>query len=182
MNEELGEFSVCYTITFRRTSRHSPARLWRAITDPEEVGKWMTYPARIDLRVGGHYFVDFSRTANPREAGEAPGGVPDDATLNGVIVAIEPERLLRYAWGTSVVDWRIEPDGTGSRHTFSQNGLHPRDVPDEEGLAAGWHSFLEGLDTFLAGGRPLPDEAEKLRWNELKRLYRPLLAEVVPLE
>ena len=46
----------------------------------------MTYPARIDLRVGGDYFVDFGRT--------------HEGELDGVIVKVVPERLLRYAWAS----------------------------------------------------------------------------------
>lgn len=185
---DLGTIDICYRFTITRTSKHSPARLWRAITDPGEVSAWMSYPAQVDLRVGGRYFVDFTRTAIPGGASsaEAPGGVPDDATLNGIIVAVEPERLLRYVWGNSVVDWAMAPAGEGCRHTFSQNGLYPRDIPDEEGLAGGWHAFLEDLDRYLDTGaptslepRPRESRAGERRWLELSALYRPLLREAL---
>ncbi len=158
---DLGTYTRCYTITFERTSKHPPARLWHAITDPQEVSRWMAYPARIDLRVGGDYFVDFSRT--------------DGGELDGVIVRLEPDRLLRYAWGMSVVEWTIEPHGDGSRHVFQQTGLAFRPIPDEEGLAAGWHVWLEDLDQFLDTGAPSSDEDGRRRWVEIGRLYRPLL-------
>ena len=41
---ELGEITCCYTMTFRRESKHSTEKLWRSITNPEHVSKWMTYP------------------------------------------------------------------------------------------------------------------------------------------
>ncbi len=51
---DLGKISLCYSVTFDRRSRHSPSRIWSAITDSDEVSRWMGYyPARIDLRIGG---------------------------------------------------------------------------------------------------------------------------------
>ena len=41
MNEELAQVHPCYSITFTRQSKHSPERLWRAITDSAEVSRWM---------------------------------------------------------------------------------------------------------------------------------------------
>jgi uncharacterized protein YndB with AHSA1/START domain len=166
MNDELGTISICYSLQLKRRSRHSPARLWRAITTPDEVAKWMGFPAHIELRPGGDYTVDFD-AANPGDK------------LDGVIIKAEPERLLRYAWGHSVVDWSIEPDGDGCRHTFVQAGLTPRDVADEEGLVAGWHDFLDSLDEYLDGvARPEAAHATA-RWEGLKVRYRPRLAEVL---
>ncbi len=101
---DLGEISRCYTMTFERTSKHPVAKLWRSITEADEVTRWMTYPARIDLRIGGDYHVDFSRS----EGGE----------LDGVIVRVEPERTLAYVWGMSVLEWRLEPGDGGCRCTF----------------------------------------------------------------
>lgn len=164
MNNELGEVSRCYSLKWTRQSKHSAARLWRALTDAEEVTAWMRYPARVDLRVGGEYFADFARIG---------GGLMD-----GVIVSLEPERLLRYAWNLTVVQWAIEPDGAGCRYTFSQTGLPARDEPGEEGLPAGWHGWFEDLDAYLDTGiAPADDGVE--RWQELGRQYRPLLAKAL---
>ena len=50
---ELAELTRCYTISFERRSKHPVERLWRAITQSDEVTAWMKYSARIDLRIGG---------------------------------------------------------------------------------------------------------------------------------
>jgi uncharacterized protein YndB with AHSA1/START domain len=160
---ELGEISVCYAVRFERRSRHSPARLWRAITEADEVAKWMGFPARIDLRPGGEYVLDFD-TLHPGDK------------LEGVILRVEPERLLRYAVDTSVVEWSIEPDADGCRHVFGQTGLPPRD--NEEELIGGWHDGLDSLDQYLDGvARTWADS--RRHWAELKIRYRPLLAEAL---
>jgi uncharacterized protein YndB with AHSA1/START domain len=164
MTDELGTISVCYSVTFMRTSKHSAARLWRAITDPDEVAKWMGFPARIDLRPGGGYVLDFDSLT------------PGDK-LDGTIIKVEPERLLRYAVGTTVVDWSIEPAGDGCRHTFSQAGLPPR--KGEEGLVAGWHDGLDSLDEYLDGRGRTEWAQSRQRWGDLKVRYQPLLREVL---
>ncbi len=159
---DLGTFTHCYTIRYDRTSKHSPERLWRAITDSDEVTSWMQYPARIDLRVGGDYFVDFSTT--------------NSGSLDGVIVAVEPARLLRYAWGTSIVEWTIEAAADGCKHSFLQSGLADRG-PGEEGLAAGWHAWFDDLDTYLDGEPPAP-LTDRRPWIALGERYKPIMAEM----
>jgi uncharacterized protein YndB with AHSA1/START domain len=158
-SEDMGEITACYMVSFKRDSKHSAERLWQAITDADEVSSWMDYPARVDLRVGGEWNVDFSRT--------------DDGGIPGVIVKVEPERVLAYVWGWSVIEWSIEPTDNGCRYTFVQNGLADRGE-DEEGLAAGWHGFLDQLEAHLAG-EPVSIEAGKARWEERKEPYRKLL-------
>jgi uncharacterized protein YndB with AHSA1/START domain len=125
----------------------------------------MGYPARVDLRPGGEYTIDFNATH------------PGD-TLDGIVVRVEPQRRLQYVWGSSVVDWMLAPEGDGCRYTFIHSGLALRDVPDEEGLAAGWHDFLESLDDYLGGGSR-DSAAGRRRWEELKPKYRGLLADAV---
>jgi uncharacterized protein YndB with AHSA1/START domain len=109
----------------------------------------MGYPARIDLRPGGDYHLDFS---NPKERDK--GG-----ELDGVIVRVQDERALAIVWGRSVLEWAIEPEGDGCRYSFCHHG---QDSPSEgdtftdEGLAAGWHAFLDGFAAHLDGVAPPP--------------------------
>jgi uncharacterized protein YndB with AHSA1/START domain len=163
VTDEFGEITKCYTVTYRRKSKHSAARLWRAITEPKEIGKWMGGPAKVDLRVGGEWFVDF----------------PDqgDGDLVGVIVRVEPERVLTFAWGLSVVEWTIRDAERGCTYRFVQTGLADRG-PDEEGLAAGWHEFFDRLDRHLEGIY-LTDEEHKANWEALKPPYRAQLDAVI---
>ncbi len=163
---ELGEITRCYNLLYRRTSRHAPARVWRAITDADELSRWMGYPARVDLRVGGDYHVTF--TGNP------------DGDLDGVIVGIEPGRRLTYAWGLSVLEWRLEPDpdGAGCRYTFLHHGMPVRGVEEEEGVGAGWHAWLDELDMLLEG-RSLDAAASRARYARLCARYRSAIEAVI---
>ena len=160
MTDTLGEITTCYTITFGRTTRHPAKRLWRAFTDPAEIEKWMDYPARVDLRPGGAYFVDFSRT--------------NQGSLDGIVVRVEPERCLTYVWGLSVCEWTLEDlAGDGCKYRFMHNGLTDRG-DGEEGLAAGWHEFLDRFDLHL-DDRYIGEAEQEARWQRLQPLYLELL-------
>lgn len=159
---DIGQITKCYTVTYHRESSHAAERLWEAITDPDQVARWMGAPAKIDLRVGGSYEVDFHG---------------DEHGLDGIIVRIQPHRCLGYVWGWSYVEFAIEPLDAGCRYTFVQNGLADRGE-GEEGLPAGWHEFFERLDDHLDG--TLRTEAEHFeRWNALKPAYRAQLDAVI---
>ena len=154
MTDQLGEIETCYTITFKRRSKHPAARLWRALTEPEEAAQWLEGSVSIDLRVGGSYTL-FAETEKPEAC---------------VIVRIHSERSLTYVWGMSrpaawgdrlsVVDWQIEPDGDGCTYTFVHNGCADRGE-GEEGLAAGWHGFLDQFDAHLDGVCISADEGKE---------------------
>jgi len=148
MTNELGEISACSTIVFERRSKHSAERLWRAITDPDEVGKWMGYPAKIDLRIGGDWYVDFSET--------------NDGDLGGVIVRIDPGRHVAFYWRLTVVEWKVEPADDGCTYELVQNGLVPGEGELVEGYAAGWHGFLEQLDMHLEGRHVTYEESKAI--------------------
>jgi uncharacterized protein YndB with AHSA1/START domain len=164
VNDDIGEITKCYTVTFKRRSKHDAARMWRAITDPDEISKWMGHPAKVDLRVGGDWIVEF-------------GG--DDGTLDGVIVRVEEGKKLAYVWGWSYLEWVLEDGEDGCSYTFVQNGLADRGVAaDEEGLAAGWHEFFDRLDDHLDGVTRTEKEHTE-RWHELKPSYRTQLDAVL---
>jgi uncharacterized protein YndB with AHSA1/START domain len=124
---------------FERRPAHSPLRVWKAITDPEDLSHW--FPARMEteLEVGAPITFTFEE-----DFGIDPGG--------GEILEIDPPRLFAYTWRDDVLRWEIVPDGQGCRLIF----LHT--LGDEGGgrlaagrNAAGWDACLEALEAQLAG-------------------------------
>ena len=168
------EIERCYNIQFDRRSSFSSDRVWQAITNPLDLSVWMAYPAEVDLRVGGKYFVDF--------------GADSGENLDGVIVALEPGKLLRYVWGLSTLEWRIESEstatngrGSGCRYTFLHHGMPVRGIADEEGVAAGWHSWLDALEARWSG-MTRSKETEAAFCREISPHYRMAIgAEIGPL-
>jgi uncharacterized protein YndB with AHSA1/START domain len=101
---------------------HSPAKVWRAVTDPELIPLW-TATGRGGRPVGFSAAVGtrFQFVARPVMGWR---GIVDCEVLE----AHEPW-LLRYSWiggegeQPSYVAYRIEPHGGGSRFTFEHSGF-----------------------------------------------------------
>src|SRR5262245_44260911 len=194
--KDLGTVETTYTVTFTRRTKHSPGRVWRAITEPTEIEAWMDFPvASADMRQGGHLCIDFSRTVSGRPSADAA----EAAGLDAIVVYSEPDRALGLAWGPrplpggtgperaiaglrhtrwEVIEWTIEPAEDGSCYTLAHHGLAARTM-EREGIAWGWHGFLDQLDAHLDGafsaGRftGMTEEAQRARYDhELKAVYR----------
>ena len=131
--------------------RATPERLWRAITDDEERGKFH-FGNRIasDWTPGSHVEI-----TNPR----APGVVLGE----GENIAVEPPRRLVQtmvalwdddvkAEGPSRVTWEIEPVGDSCRLLVTHDQL--RDGANEQ-LFGGWPMILSGLKTWIETGTVL---------------------------
>ena len=51
---ELARFIDRFTVEYVRTYPHPIERVWQAITDPAEFGRWFIR-GRLELRAGGEY-------------------------------------------------------------------------------------------------------------------------------
>lgn len=120
---------------------HSPATVWKALTDPELHARWW---AAGDVRpVVGHRF-----TLDMGNWGEQPCEV----------VAVEPERLLSYSFAEGSLDttvtWRLEPEGHGTRLFLAHEGFDldsPLGKAAYDGMGDGWPHVLDRLTEVLAG-------------------------------
>lgn len=111
---------------------HPPSRVWRALTDPGLLGRWLM-PNDFQPRVGHHF--TFEAGAFGRAECE--------------VLQIEPERLLRISWRNrsldTLVTWRLVPEGTGTRMLLEHSGF---DFDDEfqraafGAMGAGWGGDL----------------------------------------
>lgn len=121
---------------------HPPSTVWRALTDPALLARWLM-PNDFEPRVG-HRFT-FRRSM----AGEA-------GTVHCEVLQMERDRLLTISWrgrrteGSSVLDstvtWRLEPEGTGTRLSLTHSGFDERDPDHRKALDAmrgGWGRLLD---------------------------------------
>lgn len=101
---------------------HSPAKVWRAVTDPDLIPRWTATGA-------GARPVGFVAAAGARftfVAKPKPG-------WSGVVVCevleVHEPRLLRYSWqdesggAVTEVEYRIEARGDGTRFTYLHTGF-----------------------------------------------------------
>lgn len=139
------------SLTLRRHFRVSPAKVWRAWTDPQALSRWfgpdeiVEVPlAEVDLRVGGRFRVVM----------RAADGETHD--VSGTYLEIVPERRLVFSWAwrstperESRVTLALEPDGGGCELVL----LHEQffDQAAREGHLHGWSGALVKLERWLHG-------------------------------
>ena len=129
-------------LRFERLLSQPAERVWRAITDPDELAHW--FPARVEaeLRVGAPMRFVF-------EDG------PVEQTPGGEVLEVDPPRVFAYRWGDDVLRWEIVPEGGGCRLLFSHM------LSEQQGgaaaaarNAAGWDECLAMLEARFGGGLP----------------------------
>jgi uncharacterized protein YndB with AHSA1/START domain len=138
-------------VRFERRLEASPERVWRALTNPQELGGWLA-PAEIDLRVGGSVVLKF-----------------EDGDERGTILELREPEVIAYTWNEgktdSLVRFELEPDGSGTRlqllHTFEGE-------VDFSSYGGGWHHHLEQLIAQV-GGNPINWDPN--RYRELRDEY-----------
>jgi uncharacterized protein YndB with AHSA1/START domain len=143
-----------WTLVLVRDLMHPPAKVWRAITEPEHLREWAPFDSDRNLGAVG--------TAQLTTVG-APKPVVSEAQVKR---ADEP-KLLELDWGGRELRWQLEPLGRGTRLTLWHNigrGFIAMG-------AAGWHISLDVLDRLLAG-RPIGRlvGADAMRFDGWQRL------------
>jgi uncharacterized protein YndB with AHSA1/START domain len=129
-------------VRFERRYDATPDELWSALTEPDRLGRWLADVADLELRVGGRFLLRWQESDGTQET-------------DGTILALEPGKLLELNWTypgepDSVARFELMPDGDGTILVLDHRGLPPGAIA---GYGAGWHSHLDSLDAYLAGGR-----------------------------
>src|SRR5881394_919094 len=92
-----------WTLVLVRELRHSPQKVWRALTDPAHLREWSPFDADRSLGTVG-------TTVKLTTVG-APTPHVSETT---VTLADAPKRL-EYNWGGFDMRWELEPSGGGTR-------------------------------------------------------------------
>ncbi|MBW4721450.1 SRPBCC domain-containing protein [Saccharothrix sp. SC076] len=134
---------------------HPPHRVWRVLTDPELLARWLM-PNDFALEVGRRFTF----------RGEAIPAVRFGGTVHCEVLAYEVERMLRISWDDpgddnrlrSTVTWRLEPEGRGTRLFLAHDGFdehNPVHRLSRRILGGGWVGVLRKLGAVVdqaAGG------------------------------
>jgi uncharacterized protein YndB with AHSA1/START domain len=156
ISREIGDGEA--TLVFTRSLKHSPRKIWRAITQPKEQIEWMPFVSDRDLTATGPCTL---RMTDREDAPEFPGEV-----LKSV-----PEKLLSYRWREDLLDWELAPTDGGTRLTLRHLTKTPENTSS---FAAGWHICIGVLDRLLEGrpvGPIIGAEAMNYGWAALNDAY-----------
>ena len=153
-------------VRFERLYDATPSELWRALTDPAQIGGWLAHASRWTLEPGGEYRLEFGS---------------DESVTAGTIRAVEEERLLELGWTypgetDSVVRFEIVPQEHGVKLVLDHR-LLPADAA--VGYGAGWQAHLEALGRLLAGEPSGDGDDWWERYRELRPMYEAQAAALV---
>jgi uncharacterized protein YndB with AHSA1/START domain len=132
-------------LRFERRLRHSPAKVWRAVSEPDEMAHWFPATVEAELRPGAPMRFIF-----PEEA-------VVDGSWDGEVLEVDPPKVYMFRWNQDVLRFELIPDGDGCRLVFTQTiGGGPVGRLSAGRNAAGWDSCLNALAARLDGEEPEP--------------------------
>ncbi|TDC89505.1 SRPBCC domain-containing protein [Nonomuraea deserti] len=118
---------------------HPPAKVWRALTEPELVARWLM-PNDFKPEVGHR----FTFTTEPKKQ------VGFDGVVHCEVLEIQQERLLKISWSDGkladwTVTWRLVPEGRGTRLFLDHEGFDPDDELQQLSrriMGGGWRNAV----------------------------------------
>jgi uncharacterized protein YndB with AHSA1/START domain len=159
-------------LRFVRRLAHPPAKVWRALTESEDLRHWLPVDIVGERRAGARIELPFW----PEVVPEAERHGMAEA-MTGEIRVWEPERLLEYTWDVDVLRFELQATDDGTRLTFT-TWLAGEQPEGFEGTAAGYHVCLDSLTELLDTGAPPPSLVE-VDHAPLVERYRPIVAAAI---
>jgi uncharacterized protein YndB with AHSA1/START domain len=126
-----------------------PELVFKFLTEPDRLVRWLGLRAELDPRPGGRFRID----PNTRDI------------ICGTYVEVVPSRRVVFTWGweelghqvpagSTTVEIDLERDETGTRLRLTHRHLPPGSL---EGHEKGWTHYLDRLKTASEGGNPADD-------------------------
>ena len=148
-----------WTLMLVRELRHSPEKVWQALTDPAQLREWAPFDADGSLGMVGTT-VKLTTV-----------GAPAPHVTETTVTRADAPKVLEYNWGGFDMRWQLEAVGGSTRLTL-WTSIDRRFIAMG---AAGWHICFDVLDHLLSGtpiGRIVGPEAMKFGgWQRLHAEY-----------
>lgn len=138
-----------WTLILVRELRHSPEKVWEALTDPVHLREWAPFDADNNLGTVGNK-VKLTTV-----------GAPQLHVTETVVTRADAPKFLEYKWGGNDMRWELEPVGRGTKLTL-WTSINRHFIAMG---AAGWHVCFDVMDRLLSGqpiGRSVGPEGMKL--------------------
>ncbi|MDH2429419.1 SRPBCC domain-containing protein [Sphaerisporangium sp. TRM90804] len=131
---------------------HPPAKVWRALTEPELLAQWMM-PGDFRLEVGHRYTMQ----------GVAIPATGFSGTVQAEVLAFEIGKMLSISWQDAApqpgdhadwtITWTLHPEGRGTRLFLLHEGFDPDDPRQQLSrtiMNGGWRTgVIRALATVL---------------------------------
>jgi uncharacterized protein YndB with AHSA1/START domain len=129
------------SIAFEFDLRHSPQKVWRALTEPTLLSRWLLPIVAPKIEPG----ASFKFIAQPQ---------PEwDGVVNCRFLEIEAQKKLSYTWVVgdieTVVTFTLTPTESGTRLSLLQSGFKPNQKHNLAGARYGWKMMTEKLVELL---------------------------------
>jgi uncharacterized protein YndB with AHSA1/START domain len=122
----------------------SPERVFRALTEKEELERWFLMRAEVDLRVGGAIKFEWS----------------PDASESGKVLDVEPPHRVSYSWealspSPTTITFELTPENAGTRLRLTHSGIGEGVDWDNyyNSVNGGWSAHLVDLTSWLETGQ-----------------------------
>src|SRR5690349_9578036 len=92
-----------WTLVLVRELRHPPAKVWQALTDPNQLREWAPYDADRSLGTTGTT-VKLTTV-----------GAPKPHAVETKVTRADAPRVLEFNWGGGDVRWELEAVSGGTR-------------------------------------------------------------------
>jgi len=131
-------------ISFEFDLAHSPAKVWRALTDPVLLTEWLLPVTGFEVTPG----TKFTFKTQP-----FPGW---DGTVACRVLETETEKKLSYAWAVgdmaldTIVTFTLTATPSGTRLSLVQSGFKPEQKQNFGGARYGWKMMGDKLLDVLA--------------------------------
>jgi uncharacterized protein YndB with AHSA1/START domain len=125
--------------------------VWRVVTEPEQISRWWSDTAEIDLRPGGEGTLTWDARATSQAA-----------TVRIVVQRLEPPHRFSFRWlhqgdaearegNSALVEFTLAAEGEGTRLRVVESGFRAVGWPEEdmeryvEEHGSGWDVHLASL-------------------------------------
>jgi uncharacterized protein YndB with AHSA1/START domain len=137
------------SLTLQRRLKATPAKVFRAWTEPAQFMTWMhpggsdVIRAELDVRVDGHYTIVYRK----------PDG--DEVEVRGQYLEVVPDHKLVFTWAwrhgpenESLVTLLLEPEGNTTWLTLTHERLLDDAQCDDH--RRGWTDGIDSLERYVA--------------------------------
>ena len=150
INDRLGEVlrkDDLFGLRYERRLAHPPERVWRAITESDQLRHWMPTDIVGDRREGASIQLPFWTDVVEKYHIE-------ETTSDGRILTWDPPNTFSFMWDRDTLIFELRPEGAGTLLVFTTwvvdttAGVHR--------TAAGYHVCLDQLVALIETGDPPP--------------------------